>query len=213
MSDKVKIIAGLAVFLLLATFPIWYMKAAGGIDTPPELEPPAGALLFTADWSSVRAGSGDGVDLQRLGNEFEMHRIVLSGEASLTTGEDDGKWRIVDGLNRYLVLKSGETITVYTGCVKEKAYMNPNHMDMLNQWRDDVVRKGDRGRVEVNGREYEKSLTKCCMKCHTSREKFCVRCHEYADVLPPEVCPKLADARQTSRGVSCWDCHVEPKGD
>ena len=61
MSDKMKIIAGLAVFVVLATFPLWYMRVAGGVDTPPELEPPAGALLFTADWVTV--GAGNSVDL------------------------------------------------------------------------------------------------------------------------------------------------------
>jgi hypothetical protein len=86
-------------------------------------------------------------------------------------------------------------------------------MNILNEWREDVVRKGDRSKVEINGREYEKSLTKCCMKCHTSREKFCVKCHEYADVLPPETCPVMAGGPQGPRGINCWDCHVELKGD
>lgn len=212
MSDKVKIIAGLAVFLALVTFPVWYMMARG--DTMlPELEPPAGALLFTTDWSSVSAGSGDGLDLKSLGNEFGKNRVLLSRGASFAPGEDGDKWRIVDGKNRYLVRKSGERVEIYAGCVKDREYMNPNHMNILNEWRDDVVRKGDRSKVEINGLEYEKSLTKCCMKCHTSREKFCFKCHEYADVLPPKVCPKLADAKQAPRGVNCWNCHVEPKGD
>jgi len=211
MSDKVKIVAGLAVFIVLATFPLWYMRVAGGVDTPPELEPPAGALLFSADWAAVVAG--EKVDLQRLGNAFGMSQIALSAGATLTPDENEDKWHLVDGESRYLVLKTGGMVEVYAGCVRENAYMNPNHMNILNEWRDDVVRKGDRSKVEINGREYEKSLTKCCMKCHTSREKFCVKCHEYADVLPPKVCPKLADAKQAPRGVNCWNCHVDPKGD
>lgn len=79
-------------------------------------------------------------------------------------------------------------------CVKDKEYMIANHMDLLNRWRDEVVREGDTSGVEIGGRMYEKSLTKGCMSCHTSRENFCAKCHNYADVKP-----------------ACWNCHVEPK--
>jgi len=81
-------------------------------------------------------------------------------------------------------------------CVKDKAYMVANHMDLLNQWRDAVIREGDKSTVEVEGKQYPKSLTMGCMACHTSRENFCTKCHAYADVNP-----------------TCWDCHLEPKGD
>jgi len=81
-------------------------------------------------------------------------------------------------------------------CVKDKDYMIANHMDLLNRWRDEVVREGDKSGVEIGGKTYKKSLTKGCMCCHTSREHFCNRCHSYLDVKP-----------------ACWDCHVEPKGD
>ena len=78
--------------------------------------------------------------------------------------------------------------------------MRANHMQVLNEWRDAVVRGegGEDGEdpaapVTVGGVEYPKSLTRGCMACHTSNDKFCARCHEYADVDP-----------------NCWDCHVEP---
>ena len=128
MGDKIWIIAGLAVFLVLATFPIWY---ALGTDND--------APAFPSD--------------------LELPQN-------------------------------------YSQCVKDKEYMIANHMDILNQWRDEVVRQGDNSRIEIGGKLYEKSLTKTCMQCHTSRENFCARCHNYADVRP-----------------TCWDCHLEPKGD
>ena len=79
-------------------------------------------------------------------------------------------------------------------CVADTDYMRANHMDLLNQWRDEVVRQGDESQIEVDGRMYHKSLTRGCMACHTNRESFCRRCHDYADVRPV-----------------CWDCHVEPE--
>ena len=84
----------------------------------------------------------------------------------------------------------------FSKCVKDKEYMIANHMDILDQWRDEVIRQGDNSPIKIDGKEYEKSLTKGCMHCHTSRENFCAKCHNYADVQP-----------------TCWDCHLEPKGD
>jgi len=82
-----------------------------------------------------------------------------------------------------------------THCIEEKEYMTANHMDLLNKWRDAVVRNGDRYYTSQSfGERYEMSLTKTCMNCHNDREKFCIRCHDYANVQP-----------------SCWGCHVEPK--
>jgi len=73
--------------------------------------------------------------------------------------------------------------------------MAAHHMEVLNRWRDEVVRKGDCSEIEVNGKKYAKSLTKGCMSCHESRQDFCKKCHDYADVRP-----------------TCWDCHVESLG-
>ena len=79
-------------------------------------------------------------------------------------------------------------------CVEERQYMRSNHMDLLDQWRNQVVREGDDRQIEISGHKYHKSLTKGCMACHVSRENFCARCHDYADVRP-----------------TCWDCHAESK--
>ena len=78
-------------------------------------------------------------------------------------------------------------------CVAETEYMRALHMDLLNEWRDDVVRKADRIHVGIDGKEYDKSLTKTCLGCHTNKADFCNRCHDYAGVNP-----------------YCWECHVDP---
>jgi len=82
-------------------------------------------------------------------------------------------------------------------CVESKDYMKSWHMDLLDQWRDAVVRDGKRKYVSQEyGQEYEMSLTKECMRCHSNKKKFCDECHNYIGVSP-----------------YCWDCHIEPKGD
>ncbi len=79
-------------------------------------------------------------------------------------------------------------------CVAPREYMRTNHMELLLQWRDDVVRKNLRVYTAFNGKSYRMSLTGTCMGCHTSREDFCDRCHNYAGV-----------------NAYCWDCHIDPK--
>ena len=80
-------------------------------------------------------------------------------------------------------------------CVESKEYMRDAHMDLLDDWRDEVVRDGDRSYVSKNGIHYQKSLTNTCMKCHTDREQFCDKCHHYVSTTP-----------------TCWDCHNVGKG-
>lgn len=80
----------------------------------------------------------------------------------------------------------------YDQCLRETEYMTAFHMDMLNEWRDIVVREGGR-MAEYNGEMYEMSLTKTCFSCHTSKKNFCDKCHEYVSVDP-----------------YCWECHVMP---
>lgn len=83
-----------------------------------------------------------------------------------------------------------------TECVEATEFMRANHMDLLNQWRDDVVRTGQRDYVSTtSGKVYDMSLSRTCMDCHTNKAEFCDACHNYLAVSP-----------------YCWDCHVEPKG-
>ena len=123
MYDSSKVIAGIIIFLLLITSPIWYNIAFGKADYVPQLQ--------------------------------------------IDTDE--------------------------TQCVESKEYMRANHMDLLNEWRDEVVRGESRTYTSQNGKEYEKSLTNTCMSCHTNRSEFCNKCHDYAAVKQPK----------------CWDCHNE----
>ena len=73
--------------------------------------------------------------------------------------------------------------------------MRTDHMTLLTRWRDEVVRDDDRIYVAGDGRRYYKSLTGTCMSCHSDKERFCDRCHDYAGTAP-----------------YCWDCHVAPPG-
>jgi hypothetical protein len=79
-------------------------------------------------------------------------------------------------------------------CVAPIEEMRANHMAILNEWRDDVLRNGNRVSVTVEGKEYRKGLQMACMQCHSNKEKFCDSCHEYTSVKP-----------------YCWDCHLTPK--
>jgi hypothetical protein len=129
MGDKGKILLGLALFVILVTFPFWSRLAAAG--------------------------------------EPEVGRTELEYPDP----------------------------TVATACVEDSVWMAANHPRLLNEWRDDLVRRGDTLYVSSTGETYLKSLTHTCLDCHQDRDAFCTRCHDYADVSP-----------------TCWECHVTPGG-
>jgi [DsrC]-trisulfide reductase subunit J len=79
-------------------------------------------------------------------------------------------------------------------CVESTAYMKKEHMKMLIDWRDRVVRDGDTIYTNAEGKTFTMSLQNTCMKCHSNKSKFCDECHNYASVNP-----------------YCWDCHIAPK--
>jgi hypothetical protein len=108
-----------------------------------------------------------------------------------------------------LELPSGQST-----CVESAAYMRAHHMELLDQWRNAVVREGRSTYVsEASGKSYPISLTKTCMGCHTNRETFCYRCHEYANVSSLHLLSPCPGDRGPQRGIGCWDCHhVESKG-
>lgn len=81
-----------------------------------------------------------------------------------------------------------------TECVADVEWMTARHMDLLNEWRDVVVRDGDRFFEGPLGPKTERSLTNTCLNCHENKDKFCDQCHNYLGVKP-----------------YCWDCHVVPK--
>ena len=87
-----------------------------------------------------------------------------------------------------------------TECIADKEYMNHYHMNILDDWRDKVVRSDlrfyqkDGKPFMLNGEKAEMSLSHTCMKCHDNKVEFCDKCHDYLAVKP-----------------YCWDCHVAPE--
>lgn len=109
-------------------------------------------------------------------------------------------------------------------CVDSTTYMRAWHMQLLDKWRQEVVRDGERyynpaniaseatldqrlldqwRHVVSDGKRrympksdkvYYKSLQLTCMECHSNKSKFCDQCHDYIGVDP-----------------YCWDCHIEPE--
>ncbi|HWQ41986.1 MAG TPA: sulfate reduction electron transfer complex DsrMKJOP subunit DsrJ [Desulfosporosinus sp.] len=97
-------------------------------------------------------------------------------------------------------------------CVESPEFMRANHMQLLNQWREESVRNGQTVYINSQGKPFEISLQDTCLKCHsTEAEKaaqtggvsnpatnvapaFCASCHNYSAVE-----------------VTCWSCHFEPK--
>lgn len=79
-------------------------------------------------------------------------------------------------------------------CIESKDFMRSEHMQMLNDWRDSVVRDGNRLYVSKAGKSYTMSLQNTCMNCHSNKKKFCDECHTYVGVKP-----------------YCWTCHIAPK--
>jgi hypothetical protein len=123
---------------------------------------------------------------------------------------------IIPGLAVFLLLASFPILRGFSGaqppfqsppnpkserCIESGPFMRAHHMRLLKQWRDDVVRAGDRVYVAGDGRRWEKSLTRTCLGCHgqadknghsTSAATFCTECHIYVNAKP-----------------DCWNCHME----
>lgn len=81
-----------------------------------------------------------------------------------------------------------------TECIEPTEWMRANHMELLDVWRDKVVRDGLSTYVSSTGEKMEISLQKTCMDCHTDMTRFCDECHNKAAVSP-----------------YCWDCHIAPE--
>jgi hypothetical protein len=77
-------------------------------------------------------------------------------------------------------------------CVLPKAEIRTEHMQLLDMWRDTVVREGQRIYVNAEGKKFNMSLSNTCLDCHSNKKEFCDRCHTYASVDP-----------------YCYDCHIE----
>lgn len=71
----------------------------------------------------------------------------------------------------------------HESCVEETEYMRLHHWELLRGIREEVVRYGKRGEVGLDK----------CRECHTSRERFCDRCHNAVSLKP-----------------DCFGCHYYP---
>ncbi len=76
-------------------------------------------------------------------------------------------------------------------CVEEGSFMREGHRQLLAQWRDGVVRRGDRVHRSRDGRTFERSLSRTCLGCHSDKGRFCDRCHDAVGARP-----------------ACWQCHI-----
>ncbi len=105
------------------------------------------------------------------------------------------------------VEKPQPVIKVSGQCIESADYMRANHMQLLDEWRNSVVRDGDRVYVsKTYGTKHDKSLSstgsslvssgekQSCMSCHSNKKEFCDTCHTYASVTP-----------------YCWTCHIAPE--
>ncbi len=79
-------------------------------------------------------------------------------------------------------------------CVRPTEFMRTEHMQLLDVWRDTVVRNGQRMYVNEEGKAFNMSLSNTCLECHSNKAEFCDKCHTYASADP-----------------YCWDCHIDPK--
>ena len=80
-------------------------------------------------------------------------------------------------------------------CVEDRDFMRASHMDLLDDWRDSVVRDGNREYQATDGQRWEMSLSRTCMSCHANESQFCGQCHDHLGVE-----------------LTCWQCHVQPEG-
>ncbi len=87
-----------------------------------------------------------------------------------------------------------EIITAEEQCVEPTEWMKANHMYMLKNWRETVVRTGNRTWIASDGKEHTISLTGTCLSCHSNKVDFCDQCHDYVGGKP-----------------DCWTCHNEPE--
>lgn len=76
-------------------------------------------------------------------------------------------------------------------CIYDTEYMRDNHMELLADWKVEVVRNGHDVFIAPDGQEYHMSLQNTCLECHSNYEDFCKKCHDYNGVEP-----------------NCWTCHV-----
>jgi hypothetical protein len=81
-----------------------------------------------------------------------------------------------------------------TRCVAPPEVMRASHMQLLDGWRDAVVRGAGRTARAADGRPVTRSVSGTCLECHPNQREFCDTCHGDLAVQPV-----------------CWECHHERK--
>ena len=96
------------------------------------------------------------------------------------------------GSARGVKIESPQSPKLGERCLMPREEMRKNHPALLANWRERVVRFGDRVHHTEDGREVRISLTGTCLGCHGSATKFCDQC-----------------LTQTAVTLSCWQCHAQ----
>lgn len=78
-------------------------------------------------------------------------------------------------------------------CVENVTFMRAQHMRLLNEWRDEALRRENRTYIAADGKKWTISLQNTCFKCHSNYKDFCQKCHVANSVDP-----------------YCWTCHIIP---
>jgi hypothetical protein len=108
-------------------------------------------------------------------------------------------WFNIGKSNKLPEPKLSEKAKLAKRCILPKNEIRSTHQALLVEWRDLVVREGQRLYYsKYNDKNFEISLENTCMGCHSNKKDFCDECHNYAGV---------------TGGVSpnCWNCHNEPE--
>ena len=92
------------------------------------------------------------------------------------------------------IVPDPKIVTKEKQCVESTPYMKESHMQLLDSWRNKVVRENLRLYEGIGGKTYNMSLSSTCLECHSNKDKFCDQCHDYVGVTP-----------------TCWNCHVIPE--
>ena len=84
-------------------------------------------------------------------------------------------------------------------CVDDTEFMRYQHMDLLLELRDAVVREGERGEIVREADGVVRAVTlDGCWECHTERSTFCDRCHTAVNL---------------NLDIDCFRCHHDPTSD
>ena len=215
MYDTGKVIAGLVIFAGFFTYPLWHNAVYSMWGDRVVLEEGQPAILFyelEEDAEVVTAKIFDrdnkevatlvfGPDIKAGPNSIHWNGL---GDDGVLRQPDSYRYEIeaVDTNGNPIEADTGRGVQQpaprtppnMTNCVEDTEWMRRNHMGLLDDWRNQVVREGNRERITVEGRIVERSLTEGCGSCHTNRAEFCTECHTYVGVDP-----------------YCWECHILPE--